>query len=100
VEASGIKKRDRSHDDSSCSDLERIRESMEKLKIQTLTTYNQMKQEQAPISQMKKVQEAFVALNSLDNPMIISTSLHLEEAKEKSGGFLPPPPPPPPKFTG
>jgi len=33
VEGSGIKRRDRSHDDSSCSDLERIRESMERLKI-------------------------------------------------------------------
>ena len=33
VEGSGIKRRDRSHDDSSYSDLEKIRESMERLKI-------------------------------------------------------------------
>ena len=55
VEGSGIKRRDKSHDDSSCSDLERIRESMERLKIQTLTTYNQLKQEQAPSCEMRKI---------------------------------------------
>ena len=43
VDVSGVKKRERSQDDSRYSDLEKIKDSLEKLKMHTLTTYNILK---------------------------------------------------------
>lgn len=73
---------------------------MEKLKIQTLTTYNDLKNSQAPQSEIRRVQEAFSLLtDSCEAPQIIRNEMIKRSGENQIAAevkqIMPPPPPPP-----
>eukprot|EP00347_Sterkiella_histriomuscorum_P005032 403358161 len=71
-----------------------VKESLEKLKLQTLSTYSDLKENQASISEIRRVQEVFSVLQSSENSQKQSSQtsqLKIKDSEVRSS-IIPPPP--------